>query len=156
MHKVYAYEKVLDVQKYPPIFLVGPTPREKSVESWRPEACQYLEAANFNGQVLIPEPRDGVWSDYINQAEWEWVGLDFASLFGCIAAWVPRNLENMPAFTTNVEFGMYVDCPRFKYGRPDDAPKNRYLDLVYKKKRHIFPQNSLEDLMYISCITAFS
>lgn len=45
--------------------------------------------------------------------------------------WVPREIQTMPAFTTNVEFGMFLD-KRSKYksiilGYPLDAPKMKYL-----------------------------
>ncbi len=42
-------------------------------------------------------------------------------------AWVPRNLNTMPAFTTNVEWGMYWDSGRIVLGAPEGAPKNEYL-----------------------------
>lgn len=128
------------------IFLVGPTPRSRAVKSWRPDAIEILKELNYDGQVIVPErsvPADHV--DYDAQVEWEHFGLDYCIN---IAAWIPRDLVTMPAFTTNVEFGMYVDSSKLLYGRPDDAPKNRYLDWVYKKFNPTrLIHNNLKDLM---------
>jgi 8-oxo-dGTP pyrophosphatase MutT (NUDIX family) len=49
-----------------------------------------------------------------------------------VMMWVPREIKSMPAFTTNVEFGMFVRSGRLVYGRPEGAPKTRYLDKVYQ------------------------
>lgn len=112
------------------IFLVGPTPRSKEVRSWRPKMIAELQSHGYDGFVFSPEPRDGVWlTDYDGQVEWEKKHLKLADL---IIAWVPRDLVTMPAFTTNVEFGMYVGSGKLIYGRPNHSPKNRYLDWVYR------------------------
>lgn len=128
------------------IFLIGPTPRDPNTPSWRPEAIKILKELEFRGQVYVPE-RESWQCDYLDQVEWEHRGLEIAADFGCVAAWVPRDLETMPAFTTNVEFGYYVDCGRFAYGRPEDAPKTRYLDWLYQKETGQSPVASLFDLM---------
>jgi len=150
MKVTYALQPIADM---PSIFLVGPTPRSSSVMSWRPEAIQILRDFGFTGQVLVPEQK--VWqSDYLGQVEWEHAGLELASKKGCIAAWVPRDLESMPAFTTNVEFGLYVKCGRFAYGRPDFAPKNRYLDWLYDKTLGLKPFSELKPLLEFSIYMA--
>lgn len=119
------------------IFLVGPTPRSKSVKSWRPKAIEILSKLNFEGTVIVPEwnptlPRsekyDGV--IYTDIVEWEHYGLEHCSR---IAAWVPRNMMFMPALTTNVEFGLHVKSGRVRYGRPINAEHCRYLDWLYRK-----------------------
>src|SRR4051812_6654080 len=126
--KVFYSDQSLDVVdwKVPSLFLAGPTPRNKNVPSWRPEALTILESLNYNGQVLIPERGD--WKsliEYTHQVEWEDTGL----LNACrIVFWVPRNMETMPALTTNVEFGRFYQDLRMIYGRPDDADHIRYLD----------------------------
>ena len=38
----------------------------------------------------------------------------------------------MPAFTTNVEFGYYIHTGKITYGRPEKAPKTKYLDWLYE------------------------
>jgi len=58
------------------IFLAGPTPRSRDVDSWRPEALEFLEVIGWNGLVMVPEHRD--WSalaSYDGQVEWEQVCL---------------------------------------------------------------------------------
>jgi hypothetical protein len=115
------------------IFLAGPSPRSKGVKSWRPQAIDILRGQDFHGTVFIPEwenpirPEDFVYED---QVEWEHEALSACSK---IVFWIPRNLETMPAFTTNVEFGRFAHTGRIYYGRPDDAPGNRYLDWLFKK-----------------------
>lgn len=120
MNIIYAREPIR-----PSIFLAGPTPRDAKTESWRPEALQILELHDFEGTVYVPENRvytDGF--DYDSQINWEWLALDMST---AIVFWVPRELNNMPAMTTNVEFGHYVKDGRVVLGYPKDAPKMKYL-----------------------------
>jgi hypothetical protein len=127
------------------IFLAGPTPRSKSIKSWRPKAIEILKSLGYNGQVIVPETEfQSKNFDYIKQCEWENSGLKDCSV---IVFWIPRNLKTMPAFTTNVEFGRFVRSNRTLYGRPDDAPKNRYLDWLYKKFNGNDISNNLKDLL---------
>ena len=62
---------------------------------------------------------------------------------------VPRKIDTMPAFTTNVEFGFYlaVRPEEVLYGRPDDSEKNTYLDWLYTDTTGRTPINSLETLV---------
>jgi hypothetical protein len=129
----------------PSIFLAGPTPRDAETKSWRPEAIRLLETARFSGSVMVPEWRDmNKQVQFDSQVEWENDGLEQATV---IAFWIPRNLENMPAFTTNVEFGRYVGRKTVVYGRPPDAPKNAYLDWYYTKKTSLKPLDTLLETM---------
>ena len=117
------------------IFLAGPTPREENTKSWRIEALKLLEEYGYKGTVYVPERRDWkVKFDYTDQVDWELTALSrtYAYVF-----WIPRDLKTMPAFTTNIEFGMCVNnwVVKMVYGRPNDAPKNRYLDHLYNVKR---------------------
>ena len=116
------------------VFLAGPTPRSNNVASWRPLAVRILEEYGFDGTVLVPE-RKGGWAkvSYDDQVEWERAGLSLAK---AIVFWVPRNMETMPALTTNVEFGYWVakSPERVVYGRPQDAPSTRYLDWLIKQE----------------------
>lgn len=111
------------------IFLAGPTPRaEHPVDSWRPEAIKFLEDEGFDGVVIVPEAEGGKWAqNYLDQIEWETKGLNLADV---VVFWVPRDLETMPAFTTNVEFGRWVDTLKLVLGHPKEAPKTRYLDAL--------------------------
>lgn len=115
----------------PSVFLAGPTPRAGSVPSWRPAAIDAL-AAGWAGPgpltVLTPESRGGKRAaEYHDQVGWETAGLDAAT---AILFWLPRDLETLPGFTTNVEFGLYASCGRVVLGAPPDCPnpeRNRYL-----------------------------
>lgn len=114
------------------VFLVGPTPRSQDVESWRPTMLTCLEHVGYDGVVFSPERRDGIFnSSYDDQAKWEKKHLLLADV---VIAWVPRDLKGMPAFTTNVEFGTFIDSGKLLYGRPDRSPKNRYLDWLYEDR----------------------
>ena len=125
------------------IFLAGPTPRDENTESWRIGACKYLENHGFDGLVYVPEY--SAWkpkTDYVDQAEWEREALSNASV---IAFWIPRTLPDMPAFTTNVEFGYWIHTGKVLYGRPDE--KIKYLDWLYQTDTHKEPYSSLEELL---------
>jgi 8-oxo-dGTP pyrophosphatase MutT (NUDIX family) len=117
-------------QTFPPswsmaLFLAGPTPRSPDVPSWRPEALALLADAGFLGAVFVPETASGErFPDYDDQVEWERQGLNFADR---ILFWVPRELERMPALTTNVEFGRWCTSGKVVLGYPLAAPKNKYL-----------------------------
>lgn len=127
------------------MFLAGPTPRGDGTPSWRPEALQILSDLKYNGTVFVPEHK--TWNgkeDYLDQVEWEDEALDKA-LFQVF--WIPRDLKTMPAFTTNVEFGRFVHFQSCLYGRPDNAPKNRYLDWLYKKYNGQTIHNDLTELL---------
>lgn len=127
------------------IFLAGPTPRDKEITSWRNEACKILEKLNFDGLVYIPEYSS--WkpkADYVDQAMWERKALTHASI---IVIWIPRKLPEMPAFTTNVEFGYWLHTNKVIYGRPDNAEKIKYLDWLYKLDYNEEPINNLEELL---------
>lgn len=106
------------------LFLAGPTPRDEITAPWRPAALELLDAAGFDGVVLDPERRSGWAGDYDDQVAWETNALAAADV---IMFWVPRELQWMPAFTTNAELGMWVRSGRVVFGSPPDAPKNRYL-----------------------------
>lgn len=109
------------------VFLAGPLPRSAEVPSWNPEAIAHLrEGWCEDGRLVVftPEPRAGVTVDYTGQIEWEHRGLHDAD---AIVFWVPRDLETMPAFTTNIEFGSWYDSGKVVFGAPVSAPKNEYL-----------------------------
>jgi hypothetical protein len=128
------------------IFLAGPTPRDENTISWRRQALAYLEEFGYNGIVYVPERKDWkVKFEYSDQIEWELRAMNICST---IVFWVPRELKHMPAFTTNVEFGMTIREPwtRMLYGRPKDAEKCRYLDYLYD---HTFNKQPHDSLYYL-------
>lgn len=146
----YSDQEVIKGQKS--IFLAGPTPRKENVASWRMEACKLLEEKEFDGVVYVPEY--STWKpkgDYVDQAQWERDALLNSSV---IVFWIPRELPDMPAFTTNVEFGYWLHSGKVIYGRPDDARKIKYLDWLYKVDTDLKPYNNLKDLMFSAIIKA--
>lgn len=107
------------------IFLAGPSPRDASHPDWREEAIEILKNLNYDGHVYIPLPKSGIVSDYEDQIKWEQSAMDRADV---ILFWIPRDLEKLPGFTTNVEFGQRIACRNVVVGFPKDSPKNRYLE----------------------------
>lgn len=147
MKAIYAHEN-LDYLYGVKIFLAGPTPRDASVKSWRPQAIELLN--DFHGYVFVPEPRDGKWlENYDDQIEWELIACHRADI---ILFWIPRDLKTMPAFTTNVEFGMYINeyDNRIVYGHPKDAPKMRHLDYLARREGisiHYTLENTIKEAL---------
>lgn len=127
------------------IFLAGPTPRGKEVASWRVDAVKKLEELGFDGVVFVPEYSTWIPKEnYVNQANWEREALTEATI---ILFWIPRSLPDMPGFSTNVEFGYWMHSKKVIYGRPDGAPKTRYLDWLYRTDYNEEPFNNLEKLL---------
>ena len=129
------------------IFLAGPTPRGDNALSWRPQAIKLFEELGFKGNLLIPEMRNGFTTDfeYGEQIDWEQDGLELATK---IMFWIPREIETMPAFTTNIEFGYWLaeDPLKIVMGYPKDAPKMNYF--TYKcNQKGIIVHNDLKDLI---------
>lgn len=144
MHHVYALEPLPDPLSAS-LFLAGPTPRDPGVPSWRPEALRILAELGYAGAVMVPEPRSGEWRhSYVDQTGWE---AEMRARADLIAFWVPRELAQMPAFTTNVEFGEDYDSCRCLYGRPAEAPKNRYLDVRWEEVSGCRPLGSMRELL---------
>lgn len=140
----YSDQEVIKNEKS--IFLAGPTPRGENVKSWRTEACKILEDLGFDGVVYVPEystwkPKE----DYVDQAMWERMALTEATI---IVFWIPRSLPDMAGFTTNVEFGYWLHSNKVIYGRPNGAPKTKYLDWLYELDYNKKPYNDLKELLY--------
>jgi hypothetical protein len=84
-----------------------------------------LVKMRFDGFVFVPEDRsERRREEYDGQVDWEWAGFELAT---CICFWVPRELVTMPAFTTNVEFGLWARSGKVVLGVPPGAPKTKYL-----------------------------
>ena len=128
MQVVYATEKP-PAQFTKSIFLAGPSPRNPDQPNWRPEALAALEAMGYDGVVFVPLPREGDWSHgYDAQVEWELTYLNMADV---VLFWVPRS-KDLPAMTTNVEFGSFYDTGKAILGYPKEATQMRYLDHLAK------------------------
>lgn len=136
------------------IFLAGPTHRIKDKasvpKSWRIKAIEYLRKNNFSGTVFFPEWKDNTkpngWS-YSSQVDWEKKYLKASS---AIVFWIPRDLDVLPAFTTNIEFGEYLNSGKIFIGAPETAEKNEYLK-ERCLKRNIKWHDELKDLISNVC-----
>lgn len=129
------------------IFLAGPTPRSTDIKSWRPEALKILNDLGFEGVVYVPEREiDDRTNGGPAQAMWEREALFNAKV---IVFWIPRSFPDMPAFTSNIEFGYWIakDKNKVIYGRPDNSIKNSYLDWLYKLETKRTPCSNLGDLL---------
>lgn len=152
--------QLVDLKWPKSVMLCGPTSRSIDIKSWRPDAIEFFEKAGFDGTLLIPEHKTGEIIDYDEQIEWEHTCLLHAE---CVMFWIPRNLENMPGYSTNIEFGMccgiFYDYSMVVYGRPVDAPKCRYLDALWKKRSPNWePAETLEDTVkaVIGCFKGYA
>jgi len=109
------------------MFLAGPSPRKPSDPNWRVEAIELLDQLGYKGVVFAPVYRDKPPEtfDYEKQVGWErkWLNASDQIVF-----WVPRDLEKLPGFTTNVEYGMWLRSGKILLGSPEGTPKMDYLD----------------------------
>lgn len=124
------------------IFLAGPTPRSSDVESWRPKMVSLL--SSFDGIIYVPEGNANPEKD--EQINWEQKAMLISDI---VVFWIPRDLQTLPGFTTNVEFGFLLKDDRaIFYGRPEGAPKTHYLDKMYDKYRanDFGPYDSMEEM----------
>ena len=168
MHIVYSLEE-------PPesfsksIFLAGPTPRSPEVSSWRPQALELLERKKYDGVVYVPENRPGSKETVIpdnGYPEWEHSMMDKSDL---VLFWAERDMTlspefvaklrstkpeeipslkaelKMPAFTTNIEYGLMVHSGKSLFG-PILGDKNVYLGFV-ADKFHIPQFYTLEGML---------
>ena len=119
------------------IFLAGPTVRgnQPHLTSWRFEAIRLFAEKKFNGNLIIPEFVDTRESDkHRNDIPlWELSGLEKSHM---IMFWIPRTME-LIGLTTNYEFGYWTARDRNKivYGRPDNAYRIKYLDIMWLAER---------------------
>lgn len=109
------------------LFLAGPSPRKPGDANWRTEAIHLLEEVGYDGVVFAPTYRDVPPDhfDYDAQVEWEKKWLNSSDL---IVFWVPRDLKELPGFTTNVEYGMWLKSGKILLGSPPAAEKMTYLN----------------------------
>lgn len=121
------------------LFLAGPCPRGSREDSawekqWHGEAvqmikdiCMELEIPS-NITVCIPLPYAS--DDFQEGVDWEENYLEDAEH---ILFWIPRDLEKLPGFTTNVEFGEWMKSGKCTLAYPEGAPKMRYLQAKAEK-----------------------
>lgn len=130
MKIIYTPEKITEERsKEISIYLAGPTYRgpHDHRKSWRSDALKILKEKEFKGIIYVPELSPGLqpvgWT-YSRQIDWE---LDAMKESTVILFWIPRDLEELPAFTTNTEFGEWMKSDKIVAGAPGDAPKNEYI-----------------------------
>jgi len=165
---IYATE-AFPVRTSKSVFLAGPTPRsppsdhpqtgtqttsvakntsgDKYGIHWRKEALDVFQELGFTGTIFIPEPRSGHWGKgpdgYMHQVEWEEEGLNRADL---IVFWIPRTPDEMPAFTTNDEWGYWKASGKSILGTPPNAFRVKYQE-YYAEKYGVPTFHSLRDTL---------
>lgn len=124
------------------LYLAGPSPRTTTALNWRQEALQILNEKNYDGVVYVPLDRNGGFpQDVTKQLSWEQTAMDRSDI---ILFWVPRDLEQLPGFTTNIEFGQRVKGRNIILGFPQHAPKMHVLEYLARENfvpvAHELPQ----------------
>ena len=113
------------------LFLAGPSPRNSDHHNWRAEAIQILQQRGYDGDVYLPLPRDGIFpEDYIGHVDWEQNAMERSDI---VVFWIPRDLEDLPGFSTNVEFGQKCSNRNIVLGYPEGAPKTKFLQFLAEK-----------------------
>ena len=141
MESIYAGEKFPEII-CKSIYLAGPSPRSKDALNWRNEALSILNSLKYDGIVFIPLPRNNeIPKDYDAQAKWEQEAMDRSDV---ILFWIPRDLQQLPGFSTNVEFGQKLKNKNIVLGYPQEAPKMRFLDYL-AKENFVTIKNSLSE-----------
>ena len=128
------------------IFLAGPTVRGNQLHlqpSWRYKAEEIFQKSNFDGTIIIPEFTSNTESDKgkFDIPLWENEGLKRADV---IIFWIARTRE-LIALTTNFEFGYWIvkDREKLVYGRPDDAYRISYDDIMWLQHGKEVESNNL-------------
>lgn len=146
--KVLRYEDSLDDlvdSEDKTIFLAGPTVRgnQPHLTSWRWAAIEEFQKQGFKGTLVIPEFSDRLESDKgkLWIPKWEYAGLTACDV---IMFWIPRTRE-LIGLTTNHEHGYWLGRCKKKmvYGRPDDAYRMTYLDIMWEINDLGFDDNPL-------------
>lgn len=144
MNLIFTLESINDNAKS--IFLAGPSYRDYQSFTWRTRATEILQRLGFEGNVFVPEHRtetpNSEWT-YSRQVSWELAHLQKADI---IVFWIPRDLETLPGFTTNIEIGEWLNSGKIIVGAPANAPKVEYIQ--ERCSRLQIPwHNTLEDCL---------
>jgi len=125
---------------YKTVFLAGCTVRghQTHLKSWRPDAINYFKECAFDGNIIIPEFSIPTVSDKYRYdlPPWEFEGLRNSNV---IMFWIPRTRE-LVGLTSNFELGYWIAKDRNKivYGRPDDAYRINYSDIMWVEDGKIY------------------
>lgn len=129
------------------VFLAGCTVRgnQTHLQSWRPQALSLFIQNKFDGNVIVPEFSNVTTSDKYRYdlPAWEFEGLRKSHV---IMFWIPRSRE-LIGLTTNYELGYWTAKDRKKviYGRPDDAYRIAYCDVMWYEDGKINPDVGVDD-----------
>lgn len=133
MNIIYAQE-TLNI-KGRSVFLAGPTPRNRETKGWREEALEHFALKGFKGTVLVPEMEGGPSANFAYEAQikWEHAAMEDADI---IIFYIPRKVQGMPGFTTNIEFGYWLakESSKIRLGIPEDAEKCDYIRYIAKER----------------------
>jgi len=137
------------------VFLAGPTPRKHSTaKSWRPGMVDEIHTelsqcgrGTSDFSLILPEDRTGDFhGDAPRQREWEYLAISSCSL---LLFWVPRSMkEGMPALTTNVEFGFWINKKDVVLGFPEGADHVAYLQWLIAKEKGQATFSSMREVAY--------
>jgi 8-oxo-dGTP pyrophosphatase MutT (NUDIX family) len=106
------------------IFLAGTTRNPKNARSWRLDALELLDMANYSGTVFVPEPEheDEKLSHasvgYEAQVDWEEEALNRAD---CILFWIPRTERILDHLTTADDWGYWKNSGKCVLGVPSSV-----------------------------------
>jgi 8-oxo-dGTP pyrophosphatase MutT (NUDIX family) len=146
--KIIYYNKEMPEKMTKSLFLMGPSLRRgQEGTSWRKDAIQILSDVGFDGVIFYPEnendERTGVDNNYEKTIEWEDKYLNICDLIVC---WCPRNVETLPGFTTNIEWGRWESSGKIVLGAPEEAEKVSYLK-HYAEKYNVPISDTLTDTL---------
>lgn len=128
----------------PTVFLAGPTVRgnQPHLTSWREPAVNLFTENGFGGNLIVPEFPDSKESDQFRYdiPQWEYYGLVNCHV---IMFWVSRTRE-LIGLTTNHEIGYWMARDRNKvvYGRPNDAYRVSYIDIMWVEDNKRYNRNT--------------
>jgi 8-oxo-dGTP diphosphatase len=113
------------------LFLAGPSEPHGRPTAWRQEAIQILRDLRFDGHVFVPDFEEG-WANGNLDAQFDWVteAMDRAD---AIVFWVPRDLQTLHGYSTNIEWGLYARSRNVVWGAPEDAQLVGWAERYAKK-----------------------
>jgi len=136
MNIIYNLETNLLINKNT-IFLAGGTSRFDVSRSWRNYALKILDSMHFDGNVIVPEPRNNAFFskhdfDKEDQILWERTMMTRAN---CIIFWFERCMEKesynyLPCLTSNVEFGEWFKNEKTFFGTSKESENMDYLKSI--------------------------
>ncbi|MFT3710941.1 MAG: hypothetical protein QM817_25220 [Archangium sp.] len=152
--KLRCYDDHIDEAVIPKsVFLAGPTARGVLRTPWRAEAIAWFEQRGFDGTVVIPEFRDGLFDQLASKVfggatseaaipgmrttshnilSWETAGIERSTV---VLFWMPFAIHaeddprSLPGFTTRAEVSRELqrDPKRLVLGMPDGALSSSHI-----------------------------